>query len=168
MLVYGDQNRRVRPADLLAEARADLARGERLSALIGLGQLAQGLADLEFAERGADARSPAQTAVMGALTALARSLYPAHSRDSGNPGRSSSSSEEAWVAALAGLSDEPGVWRPTEIEVRIPEGFAFYALHPDLYAAAARRLPPGDWRVIGLRSIGTSLAAVAAAALGAP
>jgi hypothetical protein len=50
----------------------------------------------------------------------------------------------------------------------VPEGYAFYALHPALYAAAAARLPPADWRVIGIRSIGTGLAAVAASALRAP
>jgi hypothetical protein len=50
----------------------------------------------------------------------------------------------------------------------VPEGYAFYALHPRLYAAGARRLPKGDWRVIGIRSIGTSLAAVVAAAVEAP
>ena len=54
------------------------------------------------------------------------------------------------------------------MEVRVPEGYAFYALHPALYASAAAHLPPGDWRVIGIRSIGTSLSAVVAAALGAP
>jgi hypothetical protein len=43
------------------------------------------------------------------------------------------------------------------------EGYAFYALYPEAYAACRRRLrlaaPP---RVIGIRSIGTSLAAIVA------
>ena len=51
----------------------------------------------------------------------------------------------------------------------LPEGFAFYAVYPEAYIEAARSLrlsaPP---RVIGIRSIGTTLGAVVAAALGAP
>ena len=163
MLVYGDQTRRVRPADLLAEVSADLADGDRLSALIGLGQLAQAIADAEFDRRGCDARFPLLDRLMTALTDLARQ-HITHPRESGDPGLSSSNEGpgETWVPPFAGVSE----WG--EIEVRTPEGYAFYALHPDLYAAAARELPPGDYRVIGLRSIGTSLAAVAAAVLKAP
>ena len=48
------------------------------------------------------------------------------------------------------------------------EGFAFYALYPEAYALAARRSGLGpNTLVIGLRSIGTGLAAMVAAALGA-
>lgn len=54
------------------------------------------------------------------------------------------------------------------LSLRHPEGFAFYAVYPEAYVVAARKLrlsaPPC---VIGIRSIGTSLAAVTAAALGA-
>jgi len=166
MQVYGDQARRATPGELLAEVEADLRAGERVSALIGLGQLLQGAADAEFAARGADARSPAQDALAAALTELAATTLTAHSRGSGNPGFEGGAGlpGKAWVLASARMSE----WGEREIEARAPEGYAFYALHPALYAAAARRLPPGDWQVIGLRSIGTSLAAVAAAALGAP
>lgn len=58
-----------------------------------------------------------------------------------------------------------------EIAVRTPEGFAWYALYPDAYAQtaerwlAAQRDPPPSIAVIGLRSIGTTLAAVAAETL---
>jgi hypothetical protein len=55
-----------------------------------------------------------------------------------------------------------------EIEARQPEGYAFYSVYPQAYAAAASPLAAPDWRVIGVRSIGTSLAAMVAAALGAP
>src|SRR4051812_26803993 len=49
--------------------------------------------------------------------------------------------------------------------VREPEGFAFYAVYPELYEMAARRLDPSPKRlVIGVRSIGTTLGAVVAAA----
>jgi hypothetical protein len=51
----------------------------------------------------------------------------------------------------------------------VPEGFAFYAVYPEAYAVAARRLKLlATPRVIGIRSIGTTLGAVVAAALDAP
>ncbi|MFN4140332.1 hypothetical protein [Aestuariivirga sp.] len=55
------------------------------------------------------------------------------------------------------------------LEIRIPEGFAWYAVYPDAYAQTAERWAashaPGTVLVIGLRSIGTSLSAVVAEAL---
>jgi hypothetical protein len=58
---------------------------------------------------------------------------------------------------------------PQQVDLTVPEGFAYYAVYPEAYADAARRLklvaPP---RVIGIRSIGTTLGAVVAAALDAP
>ena len=39
MWVYGDRTRRVSARTMLAEAEADLAAGDPLAALIGLGQL---------------------------------------------------------------------------------------------------------------------------------
>lgn len=46
---------------------------------------------------------------------------------------------------------------------RIPEGFAFYDLYPEFMIAPTRNLPMGDnTYVIGLRSIGTALAAMVA------
>ena len=57
---------------------------------------------------------------------------------------------------------------PAKIRAREPEGYAFYALYPEAFALAARRLGPApDALVIGLRSIGASLAPMVAAALGA-
>jgi hypothetical protein len=53
----------------------------------------------------------------------------------------------------------------------VPEGYAFYAVYPQLYWLAARRLAhaeASDVLVIGLRSIGTSLAAMVAAGARSP
>jgi hypothetical protein len=146
MWVYGDRNRRVRTDRLLAEAEGDWRRGDAISALIGLGQLLQGVADAEFEPRGCDARSPATDALAAALVSVARRDPDADRH-------------------LAALGPRLGT---AELLVRVPEGYAFYALHPELHAAAARRLPAGNWCVVGIRSIGTSLAAVVAAALDAP
>ncbi len=58
-----------------------------------------------------------------------------------------------------------------ELEVRIPEGFAWYALYPDSYAQTAEDWSQHfDWAgadvsVVGLRSIGTALSAVVAQTL---
>jgi hypothetical protein len=55
---------------------------------------------------------------------------------------------------------------PQRIEISVPEGFAYYALDPELYRRAARRFlaeeRPKRVAVIGIRSIGTTLAAVVA------
>ena len=58
---------------------------------------------------------------------------------------------------------------PDEIEISTPEGFAWYALDPRQYAEAALRFfhekKPKTAAVIGIRSIGTTLSAIVAAAL---
>jgi hypothetical protein len=60
---------------------------------------------------------------------------------------------------------------PPAAERRVSEGYAYYALHPETYAAAAERLArvvrPDAAVVVGIRSIGTSLSAVVGAALAA-
>lgn len=68
----------------------------------------------------------------------------------------------AWVAL------QP--WLPppaTVVTASRPEGFRYYALRPSAYVEPARRLaasiPPGPVLVIGLRTIGSSLAPVVAA-----
>src|SRR5215469_9629868 len=63
-----------------------------------------------------------------------------------------------------------GEWKgldlPREIETSVPEGFAFYALDPELYRRAAacfaREAKPGRVAVIGIRSIGTTLSGIVA------
>jgi hypothetical protein len=52
-----------------------------------------------------------------------------------------------------------------QLSISTPEGFAYYALHPLAYADAIQRIPASDrLLVIGIRSIGTTLSAIAAAA----
>jgi hypothetical protein len=55
---------------------------------------------------------------------------------------------------------------PEQAELSAPEGFAYYALHPLAYADVLGKLPPlaESVVVIGIRSIGTTLSAVALAA----
>jgi hypothetical protein len=68
-------------------------------------------------------------------------------------------------AALSGEYQSVGRWQlPEEIVVRPAEGFAWYALYPEMYAAAADRFVqerrPTECVVIGIRSIGTTLSTV--------
>lgn len=56
---------------------------------------------------------------------------------------------------------------PEQLEISVPEGFAFYALHPLAYADVRAEFAALSPRVtvVGIRSIGTTLSAIAAAAL---
>ncbi|MGZ4859150.1 MAG: hypothetical protein ACXV8M_06310 [Candidatus Angelobacter sp.] len=52
-----------------------------------------------------------------------------------------------------------------QLRISTPEGFAYYALHPLAYADIVREIPAVEsLLVVGIRSIGTTLSAVAAAA----
>ena len=155
MLVYGDHSQ---PADprkrlsqlaerlaLIAEMRAGLERHATLVAsLVEAGQLLQGVAD---------AGLPDEAALSAFVLHLSRNVT--RSWDSG-------------FAEIGALPAVPTVAASEEVELRLPEGFAFYAVYPEAYIEAARRLQlSGPPRVIGIRSIGTTLGAVVAAALGA-
>jgi hypothetical protein len=52
-----------------------------------------------------------------------------------------------------------------QLSISTPEGFAYYALHPLAYADVMRKIPACErLLVVGIRSIGTTLSAMAAAA----
>jgi hypothetical protein len=79
--------------------------------------------------------------------------------------------DEESAATLALRRGEiPGAELPETITIREPEGYAYYALYPEMYAASARRFRaecrPHRCCVIGIRSIGTSLSTVVARELG--
>ncbi len=58
---------------------------------------------------------------------------------------------------------------PAEVEVGVPEGYAYYAIFPEMYAQAAenfyREVRPEKSMIIGIRTIGTSLSAAVAGAI---
>src|SRR5579872_1907170 len=118
------------------------SRDLALAALLRSGELESGLADLE---------SPTADAVAATTDALAEILL-----------------EQAPHVSLSELCDHLShISMPERIEVSRAEGFAYYALHPLQYAELAGSLPrePGTAAVVGIRSIGTTLSAVVAAAL---
>lgn len=176
MLVYGDSVRRTTAAAVAADIARATVRAWRepagldrhaalVGALIEAGALAQGLADRAFhAAGGHDADEGGDDAATSAAMALATALAErcARSWDS----RFAECGEAPWVELTACLATAPEL----PIRLRQPEGYAFYAVYPEAYLAAARRVAPlsTTWRSIGLRSIGTSLSAMVAVGLGAP
>lgn len=170
MIVYGDAASRLDPAAELnriraawtaaADAPGGPARHAALvDAFVDAAALVQGLVDAQFAVTGEDARTPLHDAAMAWLTDLAGAV-DASWRSGFTAG---APTEPASAAALAALPS------PRKVEVRLAEGFAFYALQPEGHAEAARAAGlDARSRVLGLRSIGAGLAAMAAAAVGAP
>jgi hypothetical protein len=166
MIVYGDHPEVVRVADHvegLAQLRLavlalppGIARHAGLVTLfVEVGRLVQGIADARFEARGEDGwdedvdRLLRHAGVLGHLVIA--------SWEAGLDGGGA-------VPVLPVVAEPPGT-----ITLKQPEGYAFYALYPESYAIAARRLQlRGPARVIGIRSIGTALSALVAAALDAP
>lgn len=146
MLVYREGGRRVHTRTLLAELGRDvdaLCASSSRSALSALLRAA----DLECALADAGVDAPECAALTSALA-------------------------ERW---LSGDASEPPIdvralfarEVPESLVLGRPEGYAYYGLHPRLYAelAAECRLGASEAAVVGVRSIGTSLSAVVRAAL---
>ncbi|HJW80013.1 MAG TPA: hypothetical protein VJ526_15815, partial [Beijerinckiaceae bacterium] len=106
--------------------------------------------------RKADARSAPGDAAMRLLIALARGI------------------ERSWSSGFRELGEEPApvlealsaAVLPEALEIRRPEGYAFYALYPEGYIQAAQPYSGIPLTIVGLRSIGTGLAAAVAAGAG--
>ncbi|HEX6940428.1 MAG TPA: hypothetical protein VF158_13520 [Longimicrobiales bacterium] len=161
MIVYREAGRVVATAGEFAALRRAAAAGDALDFLVRLGELEQAVADaLHPCEDGWTAVDAAfRRASLGAASAFLAA-------DRGRASPAALRSVLAPVAAFAGAL-------PARVVIRPPEGYAHYALDPGGYAraAAAYRLDAGAVRaaravVIGVRSIGTSLSAVVAAAVG--
>ncbi len=183
MLVYGDARWREGTAEKVERIRAglsglgDLRPGiERHAALaeqlVELGELEQALLDAQLEKEGRE-RWTALASRTGKLTrSVAEALLGSFRHQGAPPSFDGTRSKGAHLReTLRGLRDLRGVGVPDDLEVTVPEGFAFYGLYPETYLEAAARLRApsgGAWkgplRVIGIRSIGTSLAALVAAA----
>jgi hypothetical protein len=170
MLVYGDHVRLESPNEKLqtiesgirqiSTTPAGLARHSQLVALlIEAGELAQGLLDFEFRRHKADGFGVFGRRCMRLTGELARQVWTSHR------------SGFATFAPLNWRSVENlrALQLPEEVEIRVPEGYAFYALYPESYGEAAQAWALGrsDIQIIGIRSIGTSLAGMVFAAVGA-
>ena len=147
LLVFREGRRRVRGDELrdrlrnqLSSLSAAASRDELLSALLRAGELECGTADAECEPESAQKITDA----------LAESLVCAK-----NPER------EKLLRFVSALCP------PNEISISVPEGFAYYALHPLAYSDIVNKLTNLGSRVavLGIRSIGTTLSAMVAAGL---
>ncbi|HEY8550858.1 MAG TPA: hypothetical protein VIL35_12950 [Vicinamibacterales bacterium] len=157
MIVYRDAEREVTPAVVIRHLRGVAGRTDAigdasLGVLIALGELESALADREGADAD-DGPSP-QLARTHDATCAAAAWWLHHAHPMEAPARA------ALARALDELETED--W-PASLRVRTAEGFAFYALDPHGYVRhtmeIARRRP-ARLLVLGLRSIGTVLAAI--------
>jgi hypothetical protein len=166
MLVYRDAREPIAPREAWTRLRARVARATpadldaATSLLIDAGETASAVLDGLFEQL--DRVDPTADALCSAVLAAAR-LFTACAHGAADPA--------ARTAALAGALDGVDPDRlPARAFRRVSEGFAYYALDPRQYADAARRFAaserPAGAACIGLRSIGVTLAAVVAAALG--
>jgi hypothetical protein len=170
VIVYRDVERRADPQTLVAACVADLravaegrttdhAQATRL--LIEFGELETAMADTLFPT--ADGVSPVADDWRRASLALGHLFVASWLRCGLQTLRGRAREALARIEAL----------RPTlrsgVVRLRVPEGYAYYALYPETYVAAAehfiRGRCPGTAVCVGLRSIGTSLSAAVAAAL---
>src|SRR5215217_4658376 len=169
MLVYGDASRTERLGEKRASILAALAAVEPMApgierhaalvaAFIASSELVQGLADAAFEEHGADRGSEAERSGMTALAALAAMIDASWRHGVAAPA-------VPWPA----LEPLGGLDGAMTLRTNEAEGYAFYALYPESYLEAARRSGLGPrTAVIGIRSIGTGLAALVAAVLRTP
>ncbi|HEX8414863.1 MAG TPA: hypothetical protein VF637_13400, partial [Sphingomicrobium sp.] len=158
MLVYGDHKDIASPAaaisaiasalDAVQSMEPGMGRHAALaSAFIESGRLLQGVADAHFANDGADRPIGATDALRDFVHALARATII------------SWDSRGSTVPVLPAVPEIGG----EQVELKVPEGYAFYAVFPEAFAEAARKLVlSAPARVIGIRSIGASLGAIAA------
>ncbi|HKO51448.1 MAG TPA: hypothetical protein VJV79_27255 [Polyangiaceae bacterium] len=168
MQIYGDASSEMSVADFAAEVSSRVGDLEGLQSLrailIACGQLEQLV--LEANQATSDLRDSAQRATDHAAAAF----YTVWSRENvraPRPNWQIGRELQDLRAQLARLTlAEGAVGR-----LNLPEGFAFYALYPEQYCAAAvaywGRHGPGQGctHVLGLRSIGTTLSAAVAVVL---
>ena len=164
MIVFRDQRASVDPIPLLSALRTGVSRlaghatpdhEEVVQLLISAGTLEAALADAIFPC--ADGIMPITRRLREAGIALGRAVW--------NTWANRPAAARGWLDRTAGilayleLQELPG-----SVEVSVPEGYAYYAVYPEMYLEAASRFhhthSPEIAVCLGLRSIGTSLSAV--------
>ena len=169
MIVFRDQRASVDPTQLLSTLRTGARRlasraspdhEETVQLLISAGTLEAALADTIFPS--ADGTSPIALRLREAGCALGRAVW--HTWGD-HPGEARRWLEQS-AATLACLELQQ---LPPSVEVSVPEGYAYYAVYPEMYLEVARSFyhshKPRSAVCLGLRSIGTSLSSVVAGTL---
>src|SRR4051794_20335418 len=127
---------------------------------IDFGELEAGITDSIFPRR--DGLHPLATTLRRGAVAVAHALLGSWQTDGAR-------TERALIAFDRVLDAVAVCDLPDAVTIRVSEGYAYYALHPETYAVAAGRFAaeqrPPKVVCLGIRSIGTSLSGVVAAAL---
>lgn len=149
------------------ETHADL-----VGAAVVLGQLHQAICD--HLNPAFDDARPAVDRVAAAATLVgrhvARSVWLLREGDVRRGANAALSQAEGLHRASVAVSEAISSSLPRQLEARVPEGYAFYTLYPEMYLASLERAlqgrgKEGRYTVVGIRSIGTSLATLVAGAL---
>ncbi|MEW5745977.1 MAG: hypothetical protein AB1805_11145 [Nitrospirota bacterium] len=169
MIVYRKQEQEVPSARCLAEIQGMVERlcrmprirhEEAVELLIEWGVFESAVADARCPERDDHDRSAATLRSIGVVTG--------HIVLASWEGRDAEALRRLALLQRA-LAELPPHDLPERVCLREPEGYAHYGLYPETYLEAAKRFAaearPDRVVCIGLRSIGTSLSAVVAAAL---
>ena len=169
MIVYRDQRVSVDPAPLLSTLRRDVlqlagsgAASHEVSVelLIRMGSIEAALDDAIFPT--ADSLDSMARRLRETSLALGHVLWHTWQEQA----RGAKRWLEQAAATLAHLELQS---LPVNVQISVPEGYAYYAVYPETYLEAARscRRAMGSFNAVclGLRSIGTSLSAAVAATL---
>jgi hypothetical protein len=168
MIIYRDQRSRSDPRHLLSQlrSRADRLKGvvgsheEAVEILLEMGTLETAITDVLFPE--ADGLDPIARNLRAASTASGHLLW--HSW------RKRPEPMQQWRCALVRSLDRLEAQPlPSSVTISVPEGYAYYGVYPETYLEAAQAFGNSREKTkavcLGLRSIGSSLSAVVAAAL---
>jgi hypothetical protein len=169
MIIYRDQRIQADPRRLLSTLRTTANRFTGASspshdvtveALIAAGTLEAAVADSIFTD--SDGINPVTMSLRRASIAMGHVFW--HSW------QERSHDAQVWWTRLAGILNRLDLHSlPATVVTTVPEGYAHYAVYPEMYLEAAKqcRAALGNIHAIclGIRSIGTSLSAVVAAAL---
>ncbi len=160
MIVYRDVIRTATTDECLRSLRRLAGEGRAADFLVEVGRLEQGAADARHPAR--DDFGPVDAVLRSATLAAGRAYIAPTAEGRRRP-----------MAEALALLGEVRPALPPALEIRDPEGYAHYALDPRAYgrSAAAYRRDAGERAplavVVGIRSIGTSLSGVVAAAVSA-
>jgi hypothetical protein len=169
MIVYRDQRVQADTFGLLSALRSNLTRvGLGGTAghdavgrvLIGMGTLESGVDDAIFPE--ADGLDLIGRRLRETSAALGHAFW--------HTWHEQPREAERWLELSTALLGHLALQRlPSTIQISVPEGYAYYAVYPEMYLEAARRchaaLGRFDAVCLGLRSIGASLSATVTGAL---
>ncbi|HJR15451.1 MAG TPA: hypothetical protein VJ808_01255, partial [Gemmatimonadales bacterium] len=160
MIVYRDQRSRADPHHLLLQLESTASRfcaappghDEAVQLVIESGVFESAVADALFPD--ADGAHPlAQLLRQASIRAGHLLWHTWHGNDD---------QAKCWGGRLAlTLENVSATQLPRIVEITVPEGYAYYAVYPEMYLEAAKRFYAEVGRCnamcLGIRSIGTSL-----------